>query len=1051
MTGSKRFSVFDLVDGYYQVLMDLASVPLTAVSTPSGMLWEWLVMPQGVSNGPATFNRLVTHLFRPLRAFASTYFDDIFVFTKPEDGRNIDDTHIRHVEQVLACMSEHKLFANLDKCIFGAEEVPVLGCFVGVDGVRADPAKVKAISDWPTPQNQKDLRKWLGLANYLHKYTANYADLARPLSNLLKKEVDWDWTPECQVAFDDIKQSLQEAPLLALPDDSRPYSVVCDASDFAIGCALLQCDDEGHERVISYQSRQLKSAERNYPVHDKELLAMKYALVKFRVHLLGSKPFVVYTDHASLRTATQTPHLSQRMARWLSFFAEYNFKVEYKPGKLNVLADALSRRPDYELAALSTASCSVYDMILDEYQGDSQCSSIIKWLTSSDEDARARLSPRVRARLHRYSIKDGFLYYQVSDGDEPRMVVPENEDLKYKLVYEAHDVPTAGHLGREKTYQALSSQFWWPKMYSWVERYIKICDICQRVKPALHNRAPLASLPVPADLWRSVSMDFFFHLPPDAAGHTGVLVFVCRLSKMVHLVPVPETIDGEGTARLFIEHVFRHHGLPESIVSDRDTRFTAGFWSNLFRLLGTRLEMATKDHPETDGQTERANRVIEDILRSLCAESPSTWSDMLPMVEFAINNAVHASTGFTPFYLNGLRHPALPLCLMGDKQDSGEGGARQSFASQVQTIDKRQIRYSVDQFVTQRMNVVTRVRDAMAEAQDLQKSNADRHGRGNEYVFKEGDFVLVSTKNMADAAVSSLGSSKLLPRFIGPFKVLKRAGNAYTVDLPSWIRIHPTFYVGLLKPYATDESENDRDRGRGYDAPLASRTGPRPHPSGNREIALRRHADDPGHHPDLNEEYPSRSGADEPHRLPDASRPGHELVGASAPPGPPDQSPAVPFDSVDRVGASRSSDVQNYASRPRGPPLPGADSPVGPNDLQYGPSDLRSGLESGVDVSIHPALDSTSTGASSPRVPVHQRVPIVRPVRRSLPVVDRDGIPHYHIEGIVDARPHNDARQLLVKWLGYPSSSNSWEPYTQILADCPNVVHEWESANPNRL
>ncbi|KAG3125399.1 hypothetical protein PI126_g22784 [Phytophthora idaei] len=270
MAGCELYNALDLVDGYYQILMrEKCDIPLPAVSTPSGMFWEWLVMPRGLSNAPATFNRLVTQLFR--------------------------------------------LYANIDKCVFASPEIKVLGCFVSNVGVRADPEKVKAVVAWPTPRSQKDLRKWLGLANYLHKYSAGYAGLARPLSELLKKDSDWRWERQHQDAFERIKASLQQAPVLALPGEAKPFSVVCDASDYAIGCALLQNDADGHERVISFQSRQLKAAERNYPVHDMELLAMKYALVKFRVHLLDSRPFVIYTDHASLRTATTSPHLSQRM------------------------------------------------------------------------------------------------------------------------------------------------------------------------------------------------------------------------------------------------------------------------------------------------------------------------------------------------------------------------------------------------------------------------------------------------------------------------------------------------------------------------------------------------------------------------------------------------------------------------------------------------------------------------------------------------------------------------------------------------------------------
>ncbi|KAG2794122.1 hypothetical protein PC129_g1960 [Phytophthora cactorum] len=174
MVSCTLYSALDLVDGYYQLLMRACDVPLTAVSTPSGMLWEWLVMPQGMSNAPATFNRLVTQLFRPHRAYAQTYVDDIFVHTRAGHGKSAVENHMEHLRAVLECMRNNKLHANLDKCVFGAEEIPFLSCFIGKRGLRADPAKVNAIVEGPVPKNQKDLRKWLGLANYLQNYSANY-------------------------------------------------------------------------------------------------------------------------------------------------------------------------------------------------------------------------------------------------------------------------------------------------------------------------------------------------------------------------------------------------------------------------------------------------------------------------------------------------------------------------------------------------------------------------------------------------------------------------------------------------------------------------------------------------------------------------------------------------------------------------------------------------------------------------------------------------------------------------------------------------------------
>ncbi|GMF53050.1 unnamed protein product [Phytophthora fragariaefolia] len=481
------------------------------------------------------------------------------------------------------------------------------------------------------------------------------------------------------------------------------------------------------------------------------------------------------------------------MARWLSFFAEYNFVVHYKPDKNNILADALSRRPDYDpRVALGR------QVIDDEDDSEEHCAV----------SAASALSRNTRNQIDRYHFDGELLCYNIDRFDASRVVVPNDDDLRARIIHEFHDSPMGAHLGREKTFAAVSRDFYWPRMYKWIRKWVRTCETCQRVKPSKSSQEPLHPLPTATEAWRSVSMDFVFGLPPNADGRNGVLVFVDRFTKMVHLTPVSDTVTAAETAAHFVDCVFRHHGLPESIVSDRDPRFTSAFWTALFQLLGTKLSMSTAAHPETDGQTERVNRVLEDVLRSY-ATSFSSWSKFLPLAEFALNNAEHASTGVTPFFANNAWHPRVPALLAvghltvpgastlgGDDDDDDNGvddvvtsGDHDPEALHAVTRSKsklalavpssatsplaawtartlidpgnigtpitanytpkspaRQVDHAaVSAFVQRRESIARFVRDALQDAVDKQKENADKRGRKDMATFTIGEQVLLST------------------------------------------------------------------------------------------------------------------------------------------------------------------------------------------------------------------------------------------------------------------------------------------------------------------
>ena len=766
LTGAKYFSKIDLYSGYHQVRIKEDDVPKTAFRTRYGH-YEFLVLPFGLTNAPATFMALMNDVFREqLDKFVVIYLDDILVYSKTKQE------HEEHVRIVLEILRQHQLYAKKEKCELFQTRVEYLGHYISADGIEVDDKKVQAIKDWITPANLTELRSFLGLANYYRRFVKQFSTIAAPLTELLQKNVPYLWKKEQEDAFQALKERLTTAPVLLIPDPEKPFIVTTDASDIAIGAVLSQ-SNERKDQPIAFESRKLSPAEKNYPTHEKELLAVIHAIKIWRSYLVGQK-FTVITDHAALAYIQTQSHLSRRQQRWLDLLATYDFDVKYRPGKSNVVADALSRKPQLATMTTVTTTLTSPEELQKYYQEDKYFNQI--WEILHDDNANSKQKSWVK----NYHIQEGNIY--LKDGN--RLAIPRHKALISKVIKENHDIPIAGHLGREKTYERIVRNYYWPKMSKDIKRYVKTCDSCQRNKPS--NQLPpglLQPLTIPEQKWESISMDFIMQLPPTPRKHDAIMVVVDRLTKRAHFIPTNTTVTAPEVAKLFFENIFKYHGLPKTIISDRDPRFTSRFWTALFKLLGTKLNMSTAYHPQTDGQTERTNRTLEEMLRHYTTYHQNDWDNYLAAAEFAYNNAKSKSSGFTPFELDNGKHLLTPLDIT---------------STNITNVD------AANKFHEEWNNNLKRATDTLRKAQEQLIKYANENRRDE--TFKKGQRVLLSTVNIRDDINKRRPAKKLTPRWIGPYTIEEVISpTAYKLQLPDTLRIHPVFHISLLKPYQTDD------------------------------------------------------------------------------------------------------------------------------------------------------------------------------------------------------------------------------------------------------
>jgi len=640
--GSRIFSKLDLRSGYHQQLLAPEDTFKTAFRTPMGN-FEFLVLPFGLTNAPSGFVRMIAKTFPrgEFDKFLVPYLDDLLVHSPTKED------HLRHLEAVLRRLKEAKLYAKMSKCTFAVPEVEYLGFLVSAEGIRSDPAKVDPIVAMPPPKDVPQLRSFLGMMTYFSRFIKDFAATSLCLSALTKKGVPFVWTPECQTAFQLLKDALVRTPVLRAFDPKHEIVVQTDASEKAVGAVLLQRFPSGPLRPVAFMSRKLSPAESKYPAQEKEAAAVVFAFKKWEHYLAGAE-FRLETDHQSFVHLKTSKSPSPRLVRWLDFLAEFHYIPVYRQGSTNCTADCLSRlvtaedSPALSVISGPAADPAVLKLIREGYSEDPYFAPVHSALVLKE-----KLNPKFRTRAAHFYAHDGLLFFRDASGD--RTAVPKLPELRRQLLCECHEAPTAGHLGVENTYSSLARRFFWPKMGSAVRAWVKGCVACQKTKPDLRGAVGMHQpLDIPSRPWESIGVDFITALPLSA-GFDSIMTVIDRHSKMAHFIPTQKSVSAQGVADLFASQIFRLHGLPKSIVSDRDPKFTSDFWTALFKKLDVKLAMSTSDHPQSNGQTERANGAVVQMLRAFCYEKPQSWTEFLPLIEFAFNSAPSSSSSCSPF------------------------------------------------------------------------------------------------------------------------------------------------------------------------------------------------------------------------------------------------------------------------------------------------------------------------------------------------------------------------------------------------------------------
>ncbi|XP_064398966.1 uncharacterized protein LOC135345475 [Halichondria panicea] len=671
---AKYFSTLDLASGFWKVQVHPDSKEKTAFITHQG-LYQFNVMPFGLRNAPAVFQRLMQQVLAGLNPeegvpFASVYIDDILIFSQ-----SFND-HLQHLEAVIDRVASAGLRLKPSKCKFIRQTVEYLGHVLTPMGICPNPEKVRAVQQFPRPTSVKEVRQFLGLASYYRRFVKGFADIAQPLHALTKANCRYDWTADCQTSFDSLKSRMLMSPVLAFPDFSLPFTLETDASIKGLGAVLSQRGQEdGKVHPVAYASRALSPQEQRYSVTELETLAVVWAVKHYHAYLYGHD-VVVYTDHSAVKAVLSNPQANGKHARWWSQVycsGIKNLEIVYRAGRDNANADALSRAPvtqptsevelvtDVQIATIDSLECedllqidpdpnqTTIDCDLSNEQAeDSECQTMFDFLLLGKLPEDAALAKKVAAQATLFDVVDGVLCFLVPKGDgKARRVVPKS--LRKTLIQGYHSSAMSGHFSAPKLVKAIARHWWWQGMHGEITERCGSCLQCTAVNASGRIHQPLLT-PIPVQrAFQIMGLDIM-ELPKTKNGNRYVAVFQDFLTKWPFVFAMPDQ-KAIRLVRLLVEEVIPITGVPESLLSDRGTNLLSHLMTDVCALLGVKKLNTTSYHPACDGLVERFNRTLKTALRKRAAECGDQWDRYLSGVVWAYRNVPHESTGEKPSFL----------------------------------------------------------------------------------------------------------------------------------------------------------------------------------------------------------------------------------------------------------------------------------------------------------------------------------------------------------------------------------------------------------------